>query len=77
MSITKDILEKITDNEPVDLDELNIDTMFNMAWAGFLRLGKIMYTGTKLKKASFLEIKVIRSDVSFSEGNQYIVFCLK
>lgn len=77
LPITKDILEKITDNEPVDLDELNIDTAFKVAWAGSLRLGKITYTGTELKKASFSEIKVTRSDVSFSEGNQYAVLRLK
>lgn len=37
LPITKDILEKITENEPVDLNELNIDTAFKVAWASFLR----------------------------------------
>ena len=31
LPITKDILEKITKNEPVDLNELNIDTAFKVA----------------------------------------------
>lgn len=48
-----------------------------MAWAGFLRLGEITYTGTVLKKTSFSKTKVIRSDVSFAEGNQYAVLRLK
>lgn len=67
--ITKDILEKITDNEPIDLDELNIDTVFKMAQASFLRLAEITYTGTEFKKDLFLKTKVSRSNVSFSEGN--------
>lgn len=33
--------------------------------------------GTKLKKASFSETKVTRSDVSFSKGNQYAMLRLK
>lgn len=31
LPITKDVLEKITDYEPVDLDELNIDMAFRVA----------------------------------------------
>ena len=48
-----------------------------MAWAGFLRLGEITYTGTELKKASFSVTRVTRSDISFSEVNQYAVPRLK
>ena len=36
-----------------------------------------VYTGTEFKKALFLVTRVTRSDILFSEGNQYIVFCLK
>ena len=36
-----------------------------------------MYMGIKLKKASFSLIKVIRSEILFSKGNQYAVLCLK
>lgn len=50
LPITKDIMEKITENNSVIFDELNIDTAFKVAWAGSLRLGEIMYTGTKLKE---------------------------
>lgn len=77
LPITKDILEKITENKPVDLNELNVDTAFKVRWAGFLRLGEITYTGTELKKASFSDTKVTRSDISFSKGNQYAVLRLK
>lgn len=67
--ITKNILEKITENEPVDHDKLNIDTMFKVAWISFLRLGKITYSSTKLKKTLFSDTKVIKSDVLFFERN--------
>lgn len=51
LPITKDIPEKITADEAVNIDELNIDTAFKVALAGFLRLGEITYMGTELKKA--------------------------
>ncbi len=53
LPIMKDILERLTEQEPMDLDQLNIDVEFKVAWAGFLRLGEIIYTSTDLKKASF------------------------
>lgn len=77
LPITKEILKEITKHDPIDLDELNIDTAFMVAWAGFLRLGEITYTSTELKKASFTRTQVTRSDVSFAEGNQYAVLRLK
>ncbi len=77
LPITKNILEKITENKPVNIDELNIDMAFKMTWAGFLRLGEITYIGTELKKASFSATRVTKSDISFSKGNQYLVLCLK
>lgn len=75
--ITKDILEKITEDEPLTVDDLNADTAFKVAWAGFLRLGEITYTATEAKKASFKDKKVTRSDISFSEGDQYAILRLK
>lgn len=75
--ITKDILEKITEDEPLTVDDLNADTAFKVAWAGFLRLGEITYTATEAKKTSFKDTKVTRSDISFSEGDQYAILRLK
>lgn len=68
MLITKDILEKITENKPVNVNELNIDIVLKVAEAGFLSQEEIMYIGTKLKIASFSAIKVTRSDISFFKG---------
>lgn len=77
MPITKNIIENITKNKPIDVDELNVDTAFKVTWACFLSLGEITYTGTELKKTSFSATNVTRSDVSFSKGNQYTVICHK
>lgn len=77
LPITKDILKEITKHEPIDLDELNFDTTFKVAWAGSLQLGRITYTGTELKKALFYRTKITKFDVSFVEGNQYAILRLK
>lgn len=77
MPITKDVLEKIVANEPINIDKLNIDMAFKVAWAGFFRLREITYIDSKLKKVSFLLTKVTRSDILFAKSNQYIVFRLK
>lgn len=36
-----------------------------------------MYIGIKFKKTSFLDTKIIRSDILFTEKNEYTVFYLK
>lgn len=77
LPITKDILEKITAQPIMSVDDCNIDTAFKIAWAGFLRLGEITYTSAELKKANFVDTHATRSDVSFAEGNQHAVLRLK
>lgn len=69
MPIIKEILEKITNTKPIDLDKLNIDMDFKIVWASFLHLGKITYISTKLKKALFSKTKVIKLNVFFAEDN--------
>lgn len=75
--IINNILKKIIDNKFVSMNKLNIDITFKIAWIDFLDLEKIIYTSTKLKKALFLSTRVIRSNILFIKGNQYIVFYLK
>ncbi len=75
--ITKDILEKITSQPTTTLEDCNIDTAFKIAWAGFLRLGKITYTAAERKKSTFVETHATKSDISFAEGDQYTVLRLK
>ena len=75
--ITKEILERITATVPITEDDFNIDAAFKIAWAGFLRLGEITYSPADLKKSSFINLKVTRSDVRFAENDQYAVLRLK
>ena len=77
LPIIKDILEKITVDEPANIDKLNIDTVFKVVWADFLYLREITYINTEFKKTLFSSTKVTRSNISFAEGSQYIVLWLK
>lgn len=67
--ITKDILERITKEEPLTVDDLNTNIAFKVAWAGFMRMGKIRYMATEVKKVSFAETKLTRSNISFAESD--------
>lgn len=69
LPITKNILEEITKDEPLTIEDLNIDTTFKVAWAGFMQMGELTYTAAELKKDSFKDTKLTRSDISFAEGN--------
>lgn len=77
MPITKDILKQINNTEPVNIEKLNINVAFKVTWSGFLRLSEITYTENELKKASFLDTTITRSDLSFSEENQYEMLRVK
>ena len=70
-------MEKITKEEPPTVEYLNVDTAFKVACAGFMRMGELTYTAAELKKDSFKETKLTRSDISFSEGDQYAILRLK
>lgn len=79
-SITKDLLEIVTNstvNDVLSLDDLNLDTAFKVAWTGFFCLGEITYTAAEWKKLSFEATHVTRSDISFTEFDQYAVLNLK
>lgn len=41
LPITKDILEKIIKDELLTVEDLNVDTAFKVAWAGFMRMGEL------------------------------------
>lgn len=77
LAITKGILQKITYNPATSAEECNIDAVFKIGWAGFLRLGEITYTSAKLKGATFSSIYAVKSDISFAGGNQYAIVGLK
>jgi hypothetical protein len=78
LPITKNILQLITQYPIFIIDDVNFDTTFKIAWAGFLRLDEITYTTSDLKKkAAFIAIKTTRSDISFAENDQYAILRLK
>lgn len=77
LPITKDILEKITAVTPISIKELNVDAAFKVAWAGFFRMGEITYTDAEVQSTIFVSTKLIRSDITFSDGNQHAILRLK
>ena len=77
LPITKDILEKITSVVPISIEDLNIDTAFKVAWAGFLRMGEFTYTNAESQARTFANTRLTRSDITFSEGDQHAILRLK
>lgn len=77
MLIIKNIFQKITSNKPINFMDLNIDTAFKMACAGFIKLKKITYMVAEAKKPIFKEIKLIRLDILFVKGDQYAILQLQ
>ena len=69
LPITKEILEKITEEELLSITDLNVDTAFKVAWAGFMRMGELTYTAAEAKKATFAKTDLTRSEISFAEGD--------
>ena len=59
------------------IEEINIDTAFKVAWAGFLHMGKFTYTNSEAWSSTFINTKLIRSDITFASNNQHAIFCLK
>jgi len=74
LPITKDILDKIITLRPYKAD-INVDTAFTMAFAGFLYIGEIMYLNRKAK--DFSTIKALRSNIRIAPNSHLIVFHLK
>lgn len=77
LSIIKDILQNITEDEPLLVTDLNIDISFKVAWASFMRMGEFTYTAAEAKKTKFAETGLTRSDISFAKGDQYTILRLK
>ncbi len=77
LPITKNILQNITKDKPLSVTDLKIDTVFKVAWASFMRIGELTYMVAEAKKAMFAETGLIRSDISFAEGDQYAILHLK
>ncbi len=77
LPITKEILKKITEEGLLSITDLNVDTSFMVAWAGFMGMGELTYTAAEAKKATFAETSLTRSDISFAKRDQYAILRLK
>ncbi len=77
LPITKEILEKITEKELLSIMELNVNTAFKIAWAGFIRIGELTYTAAEAKKATFTETGLTWLDISFVQRDQHAILRLK
>ncbi len=83
--ITKDILTQITSQslpsprtEASKINALNFDTAFKVAFAGFFRLGEIVYsTADTRNPVTFQATKLTRQDVRFFDKGQYATIHLK
>lgn len=78
LPITKDILTALTSQiSPDNINDLNLDAAFKVAWAGFMRLGELTYTHAEKIHSSFRDLHLTRSDITFSEHDQYVTLRLK
>ena len=77
LPVTKGVLEKITAVVPQCKDDINYDTAFKTAWAGFLRVGEFTCTLQEVKSRAFIKTGLTRSDITFAEGDGYAILRLK
>lgn len=77
LPITREVLVALTSIQINNLNDLNLDTAFKVAWAGFMRLGELTYSDSDKKNPSFKDLFLTRSDVKISENNQYATLRLK
>jgi integrase len=78
LPITPDILSKITlpYNSRKDVNSLNINAAFKLAFAAFLRSGEFTYDD-RLDSRTFVNTTLTRSDVTFSDSYDHLVLRLK
>ena len=74
--ILRSILAKIATSSNSILG-INTNTAFYLAFAGYLRIGKISYTDKQRSKPSFTATKATRLDIQFSPSRDYLTFRLK
>jgi hypothetical protein len=76
--ITPDILEKLCLpwDSSIRIDDINLDTAWKVAFAGFLRSGEFTYDD-RADKFTLELTKLTRSDVTFGEGDEHVRLRLK
>jgi hypothetical protein len=67
--ITKDILQLITRDHLTNINEINLNVVFKIEWAKFLRLKEIIYIAKNFTKLIFSITKITRFDISFAKND--------
>lgn len=75
--ITKDIFKLITRASLIITNELNLNTIFLVAWADFIRMKKLTYIIVEKATTSFKDFHLIRSHITFFNQDQYVKLRLK
>ena len=77
LPITKDILHIFKTLPQNSVNNFNLDTVFKIAWVGFMKLKELTYTTAKKADPFFKNIYLTRSDINFSEQDPYGILRLK
>ena len=78
LPITKDILDKITEDPLVTKEDANLRACYLLTFAAFLRLGEVTYSAEDKPGSDwFFETKVTRSCVRISPTADHLVLHLK
>lgn len=75
--ITKNIFKNIIKDKYFFILDLNINTTFKFAQIDLLKKEKLNYIIIKAKKTIFVEISLIKLDISFTKSNKYTILYLK
>ena len=77
LPITKNILHILRTPLPNSVNNFNLDIVFKVAWAGFIKLKKLTYITVKKADPFFKNIHLTKLDIIFSEQDQYAMLRLK
>ena len=76
--ISKETLTKVVDSCDNSLFDLHFSTASIVAFAGMLQSGEFTYSKDDLKnKRTFVNTKLTRSDITFTDSNEYAILRLK
>lgn len=77
MPVTHGLLTRLVAIDDGSITDLNLNTAFKVAFAGFLRSGEFTYSLADVKSKTFPHTGLTRSDITFGERDQYAVLRLK
>lgn len=77
LPITKNILQIFTFAPAIILNNFHLYTLFQVAWAGFIKPKQITYTIAKKATTLFHDLYLTRSDVIFFKKDEYATLKLK